>query len=53
MDQDYSIHYHVWTREAVLELLTAIRERPQIDFNVELTEQIKHEVVFVLRKGAG
>jgi predicted SAM-dependent methyltransferase len=50
-DQDYSIHYHVWTRQDVLELLTAIRERLDLDFDVELIEPIKHEVVFVLRKG--
>jgi SAM-dependent methyltransferase len=52
MDQDYSIHYHVWTQRELLELLTAIRERLDLDFDVELVEPIKHEVVIVLRKGA-
>jgi SAM-dependent methyltransferase len=51
MDQDYSIHYHVWTEQEVLELLTEIRERFDLDFDVELIEPIRHEVVFVLRKG--
>jgi SAM-dependent methyltransferase len=51
MDRDYSIHYHVWTQQEMLELLTATRERVDLQFDVELVEQIKHEVVFVLRKG--
>jgi predicted SAM-dependent methyltransferase len=51
MQQDYSIHYHVWTRREMLDLLTAVRERFDLDFDVELIERIKHEVVFVLRKG--
>jgi hypothetical protein len=51
MDQDYSIHYHVWTEREVLELLTGIRERFDLDFDVELIEPIRHEVVLVLRKG--
>jgi SAM-dependent methyltransferase len=51
MDRDYSIHYHVWTQQEMLELLTATRERINVQFDVELVEQIKHEVVFVLRKG--
>jgi SAM-dependent methyltransferase len=51
MDRDYSIHYHVWTQQEMLELLTATRERINVQFDVELVAQIKHEVVFVLRKG--
>jgi SAM-dependent methyltransferase len=51
MDQNYSIHYHVWTQREMRELLTAIRDRVDLDFDVELMERIKHEVVFVLRKG--
>jgi SAM-dependent methyltransferase len=51
MDQDYSIHYHVWTQREMLELLTALRLRINVHFDVELVEQIKYEVVFVLRKG--
>jgi SAM-dependent methyltransferase len=52
MRQDYSIHYHVWTRREMLELLTAVRELFDLVLEVELTERILHEVVFVLRKGA-
>ena len=35
----------------MLDLVTAIRERFELEFDVELMERIKHEVVFVLRKG--
>jgi SAM-dependent methyltransferase len=53
MEQDYSIHYHVWTQREALELLTTVRERLELDFDIELMERIEYEVVFVLRKGAG
>jgi SAM-dependent methyltransferase len=53
MVQDYSIHYHVWTQREALELLTAVRERLDLNFDIELMEGIENEVVFVLRKGAG
>jgi SAM-dependent methyltransferase len=52
MEQDYSIHFHVWTQREVLELLTTARERLDLDFDIELMERIEYEVVFVLRKGA-
>jgi predicted SAM-dependent methyltransferase len=51
LEQDYSIHYHVWTQREALELLTVVRQRLSLDFDIELMEQIEHEVVFVLRKG--
>jgi SAM-dependent methyltransferase len=51
MELDYSIHYHVWTQREALELLTAVRERLNLEFDIELMERIQHEVVFVLRKG--
>jgi SAM-dependent methyltransferase len=53
MQLDYSIHYHVWTQREALELLTAVRERLDLDFDIELMERIESEVVFVLSKGAG
>ena len=53
MQQDYSIHYHVWTQREALELLTAVRHRLDLEFDIELMERIDLEVVFVLRKGAG
>ena len=52
MEQDYSIHFHVWTQRALLELLLALRGRFGLDFEVELLERIEYEVVFVLRKGS-
>lgn len=51
MEQDYSIHFHVWTQREALELLMAVRERFELDFDIELMERIEYEVVFVLRKG--
>jgi SAM-dependent methyltransferase len=51
MDRDYSIHYHVWTQREMLELLTTLRARIHVHFDVELVKQNKYEVVFVLRKG--
>jgi SAM-dependent methyltransferase len=51
LEQDYSIHYHVWTQREALELLTVVRQRLKLDFDIELMEQIEHEVVFVMRKG--
>jgi predicted SAM-dependent methyltransferase len=51
LEQDYSIHYHVWTQRDALELLTVVRQRLTLDFDIELMEQIEHEVVFVMRKG--
>jgi SAM-dependent methyltransferase len=52
MEQDYSIHYHVWTQRDALELLMAVRERFDLDLDIDLMERIEYEVVFVLRKGA-
>jgi SAM-dependent methyltransferase len=52
MQQDYSIHFHVWTQREALELLTAVRDRFDLDFDLELMERIEYEVVFMLRKGA-
>ena len=52
MEQDYSIHYHVWTQREALGLMTGLRDRLDLDFDIELMEQIEHEVVFVLRKRA-
>jgi predicted SAM-dependent methyltransferase len=52
LEQDYSIHFHVWTQREALELLTAVRDRLDLDFDIELMERIEHEVVFVLRKAA-
>jgi predicted SAM-dependent methyltransferase len=51
MEQDYSIHFHVWTQRELLELLLAVRKRFELDFDLELMERIEYEVVFVLRKG--
>jgi len=53
MELDYSIHYHVWTQGEALALLTGVRDRLKLGFDIELMERNLNEVVFVLRKGAG
>jgi SAM-dependent methyltransferase len=52
MQQNYSIHFHVWTQREALELLTRVRERLNLDFDIELMELNLNETVFVLRNGA-
>jgi predicted SAM-dependent methyltransferase len=49
MDQDYSIHYHVWTQAEIFELLLFLRRRG-ILFDIELAVRNEHENVFVLLK---
>ena len=50
MEQDYSIHYHVWTQADVVELLLLLRQRFSIVFDVEVAVRNEHENIFVLRK---
>jgi SAM-dependent methyltransferase len=45
---EVSIHFHVWTRSDVLELLMAIRD--SLDFDVVASEANAHENVFILRR---
>lgn len=50
MDQDFSIHYHVWTQQEFLELLLSIRQ--PIGFEIESFCMNRHEMICVLRKDA-
>lgn len=52
MEQDYSIHYHVWTQTEILELLVTLQRTLHFAFNVELFLKNKDEMVLVLRKHA-
>lgn len=52
MEQDYSIHYHVWTQTEILELLVTLQRTLQFPFDVELFLKNKDEMVLVLRKHA-
>jgi predicted SAM-dependent methyltransferase len=51
LEDDYSIHFHVWTQADAFELLSLARRELGLDFDVELAMRNGHENVFVLRKG--
>jgi predicted SAM-dependent methyltransferase len=50
LEDDYSIHFHVWTQAEALELLDVARRELALDFDVEVAIRNGHENVFVLRK---
>jgi predicted SAM-dependent methyltransferase len=50
LDDDYSIHFHVWTQKDALELLSVARRELGLDYDVEVAIRNGHENVFVLRK---
>ena len=50
MEQDYSIHYHVWTQTEILELLVTLQTKLHFAFDVEFFLKNKDEMVLVLRK---
>lgn len=50
---DYSIHYHVWTPDAILELLLTLKRSLKFAFELELLLQNRDEVIMVLRKSEG
>jgi predicted SAM-dependent methyltransferase len=53
LEEDYSIHFHVWTQADALELLSVARRELALDFDVEVAIRNGHENVFVLRKADG
>jgi predicted SAM-dependent methyltransferase len=48
MNVDYSIHFHVWTKEAFLEFLINLKKMQK--FNIEFFKKAGKEVVCVIRK---
>jgi GT2 family glycosyltransferase/SAM-dependent methyltransferase len=51
MEIDYSIHFHVWTPVEVMEMLVALRQRFELQFDIELFFQNgQHEVIVIVRK---
>ena len=48
MEQDYSIHFHVWSQKEMIELVTFLQGRHP--FDIELMLRSNEEVIFVLRK---
>lgn len=53
MDQDYSIHFHVWTQETVFDFLLKLKQQCGFRFDVEVFLQNEGECIFVLRKAEG
>lgn len=51
MEQDFSIHYHVWTQHELLELLLSLRRR--LSFEIESFCMNRHEMICVLKKDSG
>lgn len=50
LDEDYSIHFHVWEQADVFDLLQLARREAALEFDVELATRNGHENLFVLRK---
>lgn len=54
METGYSIHFHVFTQDGMLKLISLMKERAGLDFEIKLFMGIGNETVFVLKKpGAG
>ena len=50
MDQDYSIHFHVWSQFEMMEMFANLGKK--YHFDLELMLKNENEVIFVLRKQA-
>lgn len=48
MNSGYSIHFHVWTQTAMLELILSLKE--SLDFELELFLKSGSEIIFILKK---
>jgi SAM-dependent methyltransferase len=51
MDQDYSIHFHVWDRYAMMEMILQAREKFGLPLVPEAMVATGDEVIFVVRNG--
>jgi hypothetical protein len=49
-DDDYSIHFHVWTQAEFLQLLIHCRNDLRFGFDIELFQKNGIEFIIVLRK---
>ena len=52
MHAGYSIHFHVWTREGVLEMMDAARTQLDLPLSLRAAWQLPQEVLVVLRRAA-
>jgi SAM-dependent methyltransferase len=52
MSLDYSIHYHVWTQDEMLEFIVDLKKKLHLNFEVELILKNLGEMIIILRKTA-
>jgi predicted SAM-dependent methyltransferase len=52
IDMQYSIHFHVWTQNELIEMLVDIRRRLGLPFDVLAVLFNEHEAIFTLKKTA-
>jgi SAM-dependent methyltransferase len=50
MEKDYSIHFHAWTQKELLEIVGALHEHFNLNFELELFLSNESECILVLRK---
>jgi SAM-dependent methyltransferase len=50
VDTRYSIHFHVWTQNELLEFLVAIRRRLNLPFDIVEVTRNGHESIVILKK---
>ncbi|NJP12642.1 MAG: methyltransferase domain-containing protein [Leptolyngbyaceae cyanobacterium RU_5_1] len=50
MEMDYSIHFHVWTKTEILELVVTLQQKLKFKFDVELFLSKNDEMILVLKK---
>lgn len=50
MNLDYSIHFHVWEKEGMEEMLARARHELRLPLDLEVTYKNAHEVIFIVRK---
>lgn len=50
LEQDYSIHYHVWTQAEMLEMIAEMARQFNVRFDLELFFKNGQECIFILRK---
>jgi len=50
MSLNYSIHYHVWTQNEILEFIVVLKKKLHFNFEVELILKNLGEMILILRK---
>jgi len=50
MDQRYSIHFHVWVSEDIIDLMSYINKKMNINLKIIFLSEINDEMIFILQK---